>query len=859
MNKIRRITELFKDIPRWEEDEFEERTLNLWEELKTFIPDMNDVSGDIETALSDVLSKHTDVSNMFKTFQDNADSKGGYSQNTIDLKDSNIINAKFPFSGFVSEPKFIFKEEQGFEYKAGIDCDFVNIAGKLFSLNDENVSTIDFTGTLPNVTVVSDNSKVNGSKGDYFIDSSDTLKQATKDFADMFSNKDSDGTVYINGSVIIKCTGTNTNGVIGGFYRRVDGYSGNLNLATTSLQSTVAYEFLGTADAMSLDNPYFRNEIAVTNQVLAYYEVDSNNILSIKTEILIERSFENETPIEVLNKNGISYFKNGLFKRNGLSIIPIGFWQTKNEGAYHLSQNGFGVMAKQRSDGLYGYWHDSLQDDNNSLSGNFKSDVQFITGSRSDNKVLHTVYENDFIPLFNTSNETNNTELKDRFFTNSVSNNLKGINAATALMNIEPLGNSPIWSSAGSTITVGSDIQIYSKESTLPYQTKINADEHRFGSVVSVIMSDGEYFCFRVNSKQGGNQSLRGEVLLVSVDINNSFSWSGQYANPIGTANIQTKLPILSRGSQLKTNVVGSPISYPADWKNILAKGKTLMINPLIIGQDGTNYLTNPILSGMILSNKTTNLSIDVLYSADGIEWTNVLQRGVNNISNKVNSGLNTSGNIFVLSYTSVNDFVLESKFKRILALESKVVASNSHHSNIVNACLGKVAVSNSSNRLENKILENANITAKYDKRVTSNSPQLSWTPNQRILFDKSFDNYEHGVYETLDTNSMNLSAGVAFYPNSFRLVELLTTPKHTKFDIDSSPSPTCKYFTAIAEEGGYKYGMVYAKELIHNGTDFGDDNTFEQLSNGTITDLNDKEVITFVGSYRLPYLAKEV
>lgn len=84
---------------------------------------------------------------------------------------------------------------------------------------------------------------------------------------------------------------------------------------------------------------------------------------------------------------------------------------------------------------------------------------------------------------------------------------------------------------------------------------------------------------------------------------------------------------------------------------------------------------------------------------------------------------------------------------------------------------------------------------------------------------------------------------------------DIQTQPVHGTIALDNANSPASKWFETLEEGNNGVLAGVYGEELVYNSgtTSFdGDDDTFEQLTNGTITDLNGNKARTFHGSIAL-------
>ncbi len=77
----------------------------------------------------------------------------------------------------------------------------------------------------------------------------------------------------------------------------------------------------------------------------------------------------------------------------------------------------------------------------------------------------------------------------------------------------------------------------------------------------------------------------------------------------------------------------------------------------------------------------------------------------------------------------------------------------------------------------------------------------------------------------------------------------VITSPKHTAIQVDGT-SPATKVLHAVAKDNeGMLHYQVVLQEMKHDDTDYGDTGKFDNLTNGTATDLNSATVRTVVAS----------
>lgn len=240
-------------------------------------------------------------------------------------------------------------------------------------------------------------------------------------------------------------------------------------------------------------------------------------------------------------------------------------------------------------------------------------------------------------------------------------------------------------------------------------------------------------------------------------------------------------------------------MAYDSDWLSVLASGSSLAINPLLVKDSGETNIpdgTNKVFQ--ISSGKTID-GLQVLLSTDaGATWTRqsivssltaTNQVKVDLVKNEVEfyTAPPTSA-LIVVSNENQNKPLQVSTPKSIAYIEHKVIATNSH--DIKEGCMvtfvgtDKIPTSDLANKLESEYLSD-------------------------VVIDE-------------DGN-------------------LLTTPKHTEFTLNSSDSSAVKFHKYISNDG---YFVIETKELVYNSitTSFDGDN---ELFDNIDTDLNGNPIKT--------------
>ena len=228
---------------------------------------------------------------------------------------------------------------------------------------------------------------------------------------------------------------------------------------------------------------------------------------------------------------------------------------------------------------------------------------------------------------------------------------------------------------------------------------------------------------------------------------------------------------------------------YPQELRNLLASGKGVgFMNPLLIGQDGEAYLSNDSMARPVFSKKyIRGYTYPYLTLSDG------KYRTENQLNNTVSNDRNNYyfANFIVFTHYQAQNqpAVPISVTKPIQTIDRNLIASD-HHS--VDAYNGLIYAASS------KVATGSSVEAR-------------------------------DVEDVLQDVSKNI----------------FTTPKHSPLILDNQSIVASKALltqTANATQ-------IFTQEMVYDSSagDFGDDNQFDQLTNGIVTDLNGHTVQTKV------------
>ena len=309
-----------------------------------------------------------------------------------------------------------------------------------------------------------------------------------------------------------------------------------------------------------------------------------------------------------------------------------------------------------------------------------------------------------------------------------------------------------------------------------------------------------------------------------------------------------TKPHLLTYKSSTTTDIIGSPSNYPTDWLSHLASGKSIVGNALLVGQDGTSCIPDGTSKEYIFCKKGTE-GLNSQYSNNsGDTWASTTAWNIYmmSVGNSHTDNIVT-GQIRLMNYQSANQSALQSDPQRVLQVQPKAIASNSHSvykgAMMTYAGTGKVAVGNGSNGLESRLVENVDIpTEPIDIIVNVVMPlvqgEFYWIYEDSISAEFGVGIYERtGASTASYTPTTSHTYGTAF-GWEFRGISA-TTPDHNTISLDNSNSPATKWFTTLAEmEDGELAIQTFSEEGKYNVSGYGwatgTGLTFEQLSNGT-------------------------
>ena len=236
-----------------------------------------------------------------------------------------------------------------------------------------------------------------------------------------------------------------------------------------------------------------------------------------------------------------------------------------------------------------------------------------------------------------------------------------------------------------------------------------------------------------------------------------------------------------------------------------------------------------------------------VLYTADsGVTWdTQTFTH--DSVNNQITLG--TARAEILVSYKAQNQpAVPVSTPKPIEVVDRDLIASNHHsvyaYNGLTYASSGKIATGNS---VETKGIEDVVLNV-YDYKLEV-GVSVTIQDGKTYLIGNGFNNLTAGsiyILKNSGHSTPTMMTPDATWTNNFYLLgSITTTPKHQPLTLDNQSIVASKALIAQASNAT----QVFIQELDYDSTagDLGDNNKFDQLTSGTLTDLNGHTVQTKV------------
>lgn len=420
---------------------------------------------------------------------------------------------------------------------------------------------------------------------------------------------------------------------------------------------------------------------------------------------------------DIATSQGFSKLGNGLYNDGIDDVTIVGLRSVLNAGGYHPVYNSFGTSAFRITGSTVGNWYASPF---SYLSSKFET----LTPSTS------TAGSKGYHPDYGAIGQTNGRP-DSRFYDKVYSDGYGGVIEvatytdscidldveATKLLSVGGLERGV--SFAQTFGILGGNIAYKAGDDTVAiYMT--NVSHYTIGEFLAVTYFNGTTYTEDRHCEVVGVSATYITIASAILGAGSGTTTRDDIRNYIIR---QTPNSLLSQNNKLSTDVICDPANYPQDWKNHLASGKSIDFNPLLVGEEGEDYIPDDSTVAKHSDKMTTSL-VFISSPDSGASWsTNA--KYIDSMTNKV-SYRYTAGTVNISPYTSQNKPLAETQPTAVIKVLPKAVASNSHDitlgAMVQNVITGKVSVSDSANSLESRTLENVELKAGVIHTVPSHN-----------------------------------------------------------------------------------------------------------------------------------------
>lgn len=324
-----------------------------------------------------------------------------------------------------------------------------------------------------------------------------------------------------------------------------------------------------------------------------------------------------------------------------------------------------------------------------------------------------------------------------------------------------------------------------------------------------------------------------GEAHWTPVTKNNEVAMAAQLDSDIVAYGLLVCTPSRLRygsNSFVHTDIIGNPANYPAVWKGVLTGGGSIVGTPLLVGDNGENYIllntTTIGLNKYKLSEKAIDINQDI-YTTNSLNWdtyTLGLNQNANTSSDPSFSYNGYPQSIVMLTYRAFNNNLVPT-------VNSKVVGSSAGVSDVATNYYfgeGDYIYSHLGNNLLNKVCTDP---------------------------------------DSSDRGFMTPLTGFNWAESPMRLIGANIT--HAPISMHATTQPVVKLYSYLSD-GATRHKQCYAfKEMKFDGPPvnqdgtptytFGDDNKFNTVDNvSTATDNNGNTILLGQKARLLDYRVKE-
>jgi len=591
---------------------------------------------------------------------------------------------------------------------------------------------------------------------------------------------------------------------------------------------------------------------------------------------------------------GYSKLGNGLYHDEVEEVVISGLFDRLNAGAYHPFYNSFGCRANWKdSNNTYQKWYN--HDVNLSVYDNLRPGVDGTDGGYYGNsgaissgnpsgrpeeepKFYDKAYfESDggliFKPTY--TEQANQYDLLSGTYSDMVSGDLDMSEDVGVEAWQWSLGRN---NSVSNGYDDGSSFAFYIGQGDDRKNTDfIVGNRYTFFGGVSGATATGYIDSTKLDA---GGLIIR--LVYSSLHKNGTLNMSGSNIQEPYLMTSTSSNSLLTQGTSLSNDIIGDPANYPQDWLNHLASGKSANINPLLVGEEGEDLIPKGSSKAYTpFKNKIINIlgsTPRIFTDTNGDSWTAaVLPTNNGEVYNYRYTEDTPVSRVMIYQAESQNKPLSKSTPLPIEMVLPKTVASNSHSiykgAMITNTVTDKVAVGNGSNGLESHTLENSEIvefTTETEGYVNSGGYYVFQVKvGNGVYIQNNYNNKIGTAYFTdgtkvditgIQTNSSTIDfyrSGTSYVSGKvvdrIEISSIGTTPKHSTITLDTEVSPTAKSFPTLAVDTNNEYVVqVMGEELISNaGVYDGDNGEYDNLTNGTFTDLNGNTAKSYVGFTR--------
>lgn len=601
----------------------------------------------------------------------------------------------------------------------------------------------------------------------------------------------------------------------------------------------------GTADLTNTTN--FRQVNYITRQdlIVSYYNTnnDSSGYASSADVVYgdtldylayLHEASASDMPDEIMNRYGFVKIDNGSYthpNHPGVYFGYVGIWQRLNQGAQHKFFNERGSAVKGTNEGL--------TSGPTSTYDAFVSQTSGVIGGssgRADGTFYDKAYENQILTIPTLSKYAPPSLLSETV-NNIVNGNYKGVDGL-------------VFTEYATQTTTGTVNTIEVTDGT-KYQT---------GRAIQV---------YDVTAS-----TIKGRLTVIGISgntltVDSTLSKSANiYMIGGGVSNI------LYKGSFSPSFIVGYPAAYPQSILDLLSDGKGIYgLVSNLVDDAGNILIPDGIIDTFKLPNKFLSVlngvrSTDSDTSPSSPTWTAFSPTNVA-IGNKVTLTNEPLGNIVIINTTAYTTPARADVPTTVLDIYPQVIGTNSHSwhkGNILQSFIGKVSITNANanDDVEGKSVENSLIGVSgviYADGITSNvqkTGEFYRVYSSDVIADGTLVQFLAPDYTGSTGSAYTFPAGTY---NNFGLAysPITSTPSHNTIQLTGHPTidtnndgrsdaPAVKaLFTIEEDQDGRLYNGIYVNEMVWDivAVGFGDDNTFSQLTDGIVTDLNGNTCIT--------------